>query len=86
MEADDGYEEDPDAVVTIGDVHPSVAQIVVTALEAAGIRAEAVDQRAGYRGAGRARILCFARDRDAAAAIIDEMFADDDVESTAPVE
>jgi hypothetical protein len=25
MEADDGYEEDPDAVVTIGDVHPSVA-------------------------------------------------------------
>jgi hypothetical protein len=86
MEADDGYEEDPDAVVTIGDVHPTVAPLVVSALAAAGIRAESVEQRSPYRGPVRARVLCFARDRGAAAAIIDEMFADDEVESTAPLE
>jgi len=86
MEADDGHEQDPDEVVTIGDVHPTVAPLVISALADAGIRAEAVDQRAAYRGAGRTRVLCFARDRVAAAAIIDEMFADDEGESTAPVD
>lgn len=86
MEADDGYEEDPDAVITIGDVHPTVAPLVVSALAAAGIRAQSVQQRAAYRGPMRARVLCFARDRDAAAAIIDEMFADDDAESTTPLD
>ena len=86
MEADDGYEQDPDAVVTIGDVHPTVAPLVVSALASAGIRAEAVEQRAAYRGAMRARVLCFARDQVAAAAIIDEMFAEDEAESTAPLE
>jgi hypothetical protein len=86
MEADDGYEEDPDSVVTIGDVHPALAPLVVSALGEAGIRAESVQQRAAYRGPMRARVLCFARDRDAAAAIIDEMFADDETESTAPLD
>ena len=77
MEADDGYEEDPDEVVTVGHVHPTVAPLVVSALAAEGIRAEMVEQRPAYRTLNGSRILCFARDRDRAAAIIDEMLAAD---------
>ena len=84
MEADDAHEEDPDEVVTVGYVHAGFGQLVVARLAEAGIRAQAVEERAAYRGVGRARVLCFAPDRDAAAALIDEMFADNEAESAAP--
>jgi hypothetical protein len=74
MEADDGYEPSPDEIVTVGYVNIAVSQIVVTKLREAGIRAEASEQRAGYGAAVKTRIMCFADQRDAAAAIIDEMF------------
>ena len=56
----------------------ALAQILVSELEAAGIRAQAVEQRAAYAGVLNARILVFARDRDAAIEIIDRVLADSD--------
>ena len=76
MESDDGYEEDPDEIVTVGTVNAALAQIVVSELEAAGIHAQAVEQRAAYAGVVNTRILCFARDRDAAMEIIDRTLTD----------
>ena len=76
MEADDGYEPSPDEVVTVGYVNTALSQIVVTKLRDAGIRAEVAEQRAGYGAPVKTRILCFADQRDAAAAILDEMFDD----------
>jgi hypothetical protein len=71
MQADDGYEPDPDEIVTVGYVSLTLSNIVVTELKDAGIRAEVVEQRLGYHGPAQARIMCFARDREAAATIID---------------
>ena len=84
MEADDGYEENPDDIVTVGHVHPTVAPLVVSALAAEGIRAEAVEERPAYRTLSGSRVLCFARDRDRATSIIDEMLAEDEEEPAAP--
>jgi hypothetical protein len=76
MESDDGYEEDPNEIVTVGMVNAGLALIVVSELEAAGIHAQSVEQRAAYAGVMTARILCFARDRVAAIEIIDRILAD----------
>ncbi len=76
METDDGHDTPSDDVVQVANVHIAMSMIVVSELEAVGIRAEAVEQRAGYGGPVRTRILCFARDRDAATEIIDRIFAD----------
>lgn len=76
MEADDGHVDDPDEIVTVGTVNAALAQIVVNELGVAGIHAQAVEQRAAYAGVMNARILCFARDRDAAIEIIDRTLTD----------
>ena len=76
MESDDGYEPQADEIVTVGYVNIALSRIVVAELEAAGIRADAVEQRGGYGGPIKTRILCFAQDQDAAVAIIDRIFAE----------
>ena len=74
LEADDGYEPDLDEIVTVASVSFALAPMVVTALEEAGIRAEAVPQRHAYGATIKARILCFERDRAAAMRIVDGIF------------
>jgi len=76
MEADDGYEPDPEEIVTVGHVNLALSGMVVNELRAAGIRAEVVEQRVGYHGPAQARIMCFAKDHEAAATLIDELLAD----------
>ena len=44
MEADDGYEENPDDIVTVGHVHPTVTPLVVSHWRPT-IRAEAIEER-----------------------------------------
>ena len=79
MAADDGYEPSADEVVTVGYVNVAVSPLVVTELQSAGIRAEAVEQRGAYGGpVVKARILCFAPQRDEAAAIIDRVLGGTD--------
>ncbi len=73
LEADDGYEPDPEEIVTAGHVNLALSGMVATELKAAGIRAEVVEQRVGYHGPVQARIMCFAKDYEAAATIIDQL-------------
>ena len=87
MEADDGYEPAPDAVVTVGYVHAALSEIVIGELAAAGIHADAIVQRAGYGAPVNARIQCFARDAEAATVVIDRVFAEtaDDADDGEPL-
>lgn len=73
MEADDGYEPGADEVVMVGRVNLALSGLVVTALREAGIRAEVVERHSAYHGSIQAGIVCFATDREAAAAIIDRL-------------
>lgn len=75
MEADDGYEPDPEEIVTVAHVSLLLSGLVAAELKAAGIRAEVVERHVGYHGPVQAGIMCFAKDRDAAATIIDQLLA-----------
>ena len=77
LDHDDGYEPDPDAVVTVAQVGVVAAALIVAALEAAGIEARAVELHVGYHGLARSHVMCFARDREGAVAIVDEVLASD---------
>jgi hypothetical protein len=77
LDHDDGYEPDPDAVVTVAEVGLVAAALIVAALEAAGIEARAVELHVGYHGLARSHVMCFQRDRADAVRIVDEVLAAD---------
>jgi hypothetical protein len=77
LDHDDGYEPDPDAVVTIAEVGLVAATVIVAALDAEGIEARAVELHVGYHGLARSHVMCFERDREAAVRIVDEVLAAD---------
>ena len=76
LERDDGYEPDPDEVVTAGHVQLTLRPVGMHELELAGLHAHAVEERAPHFGVARARILCFAPDRDAVAAVVERVMTD----------
>ena len=75
LDHDDGYEPDPDAIVTVAEVGVVAAAVIVAELAAAGIEARTVELHVGYHGLARSHVMCFERDRDAAVAIVDEVLA-----------
>jgi len=75
LDHDDGYEPDPDAIVTVAEVGQLVAPVIVAALQAEAIEARAVELHVGYHGLARMHVMCFARDCEAAVAIVDEVLA-----------
>jgi hypothetical protein len=75
MTADDGHVADPDRVVPVANVAPSIGGYLLGELEAAGIRAQLRDRYPVYGGALRAELLCFEPDQERAVAIIDAALA-----------
>ena len=75
MAADDGHVPDPDHVVAVANVGPSLGGYLVGELRDAGIRAQLRDRYPVYGGVLRAEILCFEPDQERAVAIIDEALA-----------
>jgi hypothetical protein len=75
MEADDGHVPDPDHLVEVADLGPSIGGHVVDELHAAGIRAGLVQRRPHHGGVLRYTIVCFEPDQERAVAIIDEALA-----------
>ena len=73
MEADDGHEPNPDEVVTVAHVNIALVGMIVDELNAAGIRAEVVEQHVGFHGTVQAGIMCFEKDREAAASVVDRV-------------
>jgi hypothetical protein len=78
MQGDDGYEPDPDQVVTVAHVNAAFAGLITDELNANGIQAHVVEQHVGYHGPLQTGIMCFERDRARAAEIIDRQLADAD--------
>jgi hypothetical protein len=76
MTADDGHVPDPDHVVTVANVTPSLGGYLVGALRAAGIDAQLRDRYPVYGGTLRSEILCFEPDHDRAVEIIDAALAE----------
>jgi hypothetical protein len=75
MTADDGHVPDPDHVVSVANVTPSLGGYLVGELHTAGIRAQLRDRYPLYGGVLRSEILCFEPDHDRAVEIIDAALA-----------
>jgi hypothetical protein len=76
LTADDGHVPDPDHVVTVANVTPSLGGYLVGELRAAGIDAQLRDRYPVYGGTLRSEILCFEPDHDRAVEIIDAALAE----------
>lgn len=76
LDHDDGYEPDPDEVVDVATLDVGHGAMAVARLAQVGIRAQRFERRLGYYGPPKTVIMCFARDREAAAAIVDEVMRD----------
>jgi hypothetical protein len=77
LDHDDGSVDAPDAVVTVAQVNAVVATIVLVRLADVGIEARSVDLHTGYHGMPLHHVMCFARDRDAAVAIVEEVLTEE---------
>jgi hypothetical protein len=75
MTADDGHVPDPDHVVAVANVGPSLGGYLVGELRDAGIRAQLRDRYPAYGGVLRSEILCFEPDQPRAVEIIDAALA-----------
>lgn len=75
MTADDEHVPDPDHVVAVANVTPSLGGHLVGELQAAGIHAQLRDRYPVYGGALRSEILCFEPDHARAVEIIDAALA-----------
>ena len=75
MTADDGHVPDPDHVVPVANVAPSLGGYLLGELRAAGIRAQLRDRYPVYGGALRSELLCFEPDQPRAVEIIDAALA-----------
>ena len=75
MTADDGHVPDPDHVVAVANVAPSLGGYLLGELRAAGIHAQLRDRYPVYGGALRSELLCFEPDQPRAVEIIDAALA-----------
>jgi hypothetical protein len=75
MEADDGYEPDPDRVVEVANVGPAVGGFLAGELRDAGIHAVLTERYPTYGGVLRYTISCYEPDRERAIEIIDAALA-----------
>jgi hypothetical protein len=75
MEADDGYEPDPEKIVEVANVGPAIGGFLVGELRDAGIPALLAERHPTYGGVLRYTIACFEPDQARAVAIIDAALA-----------
>jgi hypothetical protein len=75
LEVDDGHTPDPDHLVEVANVGPSVGGHLVNELRVAGIQAGLVERHPLYGGTLRFTIVCFEPDQERAVEIIDAALA-----------